>query len=180
MRVPLPRCCSAKCLFTSVYAPHLRTVGNPNPETRRSSRNTKNAALYRSAGQYLRIRILHCWYDGNILVIVTSTRHTPSKLCTLIPRFSWLRNSRSLKFMGSTQEHIYITQTVQWVGASELFDNLNRSSSHTAWRSRTWREKEQLSITMFLQIKNTKNTKTFFGCGQFNLRIFAFAWCTGT
>jgi hypothetical protein len=109
MRLPLPRCCSAKCLCTSLYTPYLRTMGNPNPETRRSSENTGNVTLYRSVGLDLRIRICHCWYDGNILVILTSTCHTPSNLCTLIPCFSRIRTSRSRKFVGSTEEYLYIS-----------------------------------------------------------------------
>ena len=54
----------------------------------------------------------------------------------------------------------YTTWTLQWLGASKLFDNTNRSVNHTAWCSRSWRIKgKQLHITVFLQTRRKKKKK---------------------
>jgi len=54
--------------------------------------------------------------------------------------------------------NIYTSRFLQLLlGTSELFDNSNRYSNHTAWRSRNLNKKNQLPITRFLQRKDTKN-----------------------
>jgi len=40
---------------------------------------------------------------------------------------------------------LYITQSLQWTEASELFNSMNRSSSHNIWCSRSWRKKRNSS-----------------------------------
>ena len=52
-------------------------------------------------------------------------RHYRSKHGTIIPRFSQVSTSQFRKFAELSQESKYDTQTLQWIGASKLFDIIN-------------------------------------------------------
>jgi len=54
-----------------------------------------------------------------------------TSLGTLIPYVSRICTLWFHKFAGLRQELTYVLQTLQWIGASELFDNFNRSLSYT-------------------------------------------------
>jgi len=66
---------------------------------------------------------------------------------------------------------IYITRSLQLLGASELFDNSNRYSSHTAWLSRNLNRtqtKKRMSFPSqgFCKEKTLKILKIFWGRGR--------------
>ena len=83
---------------------------------------------------------------------------------TLIPCFVQVHISWFFKSLGLPQELQYISQTLQWTEASKLLNNSNRSLSHTAWCSKSWRKKisNPHHYVSAKERKTLKKTKHFF------------------
>ena len=85
----------------------------------------------------------------------------------LIRWLSWVRTSQFCRFVWSSWEWGYITQTLQWTEALKLFNNSNWSLSYATQFSWSWGRGRSGSHYSFSakEGKILKYTKTRFGVG---------------